>query len=337
MLAVIASSAAPLLMLDGELNVVAVSDSFYSAFEIDPSRTLGQPLSEIGNGEWGKPQLASLLRATISGFSDIETYEMDVNRPSRAPRNVVVTAHKLEYGAGEEVRLLLTIVDVTDARAAELLKDNLLREKAVLLQELQHRVANSLQIISSILLQSARKVQSEETRTHLHEAHNRILSVAEVQKHLAATRLGTVELRPYFTDLCRSIGDSMIRDAKLLSIELSVDDSAANGDVSVSLGLIVTELVINALKHAFPGQQRQGKISVDYHSKGPKWTLSIGDNGIGMPKGEDAHKPGLGTGIVEALTKQLNAEIEVLENHPGTLVRVNALSATQERPVLRVV
>ncbi len=338
MLAVVGSSSAPVLLLDGGLRVIAASTSFYSVFEIDPSHTLGRPLSELGGGEWGRPQLASLLRAAVSGFADIDTYEMDLKRPSREARSVVVTAHKLEYGAGEEIRLLLTIVDVTDARAAELLKDNLLREKAILLQELQHRVANSLQIISSILLQSARNVQSEETRSHLYSAHNRVLSVAEVQKQLAATRLGSVALRPYFTDLCRSIGNSMIHDPKQLSLDVTVDDSAADGDTSVSLGLIVTELVINALKHAFPAH-RSGTIVVDYHSKGLDWWLSVGDDGIGMPKGPDGHKPGLGTGIIEALAKQLDAEIEVSDASPGTLVSVSSMvsGAAQAMPVLRVV
>ena len=154
--------------------------------------------------------------------------------------------------SGESVRLLVAVLDVTDARIAEKLKDDLLKEKAVLLQELQHRVANSLQIIASVLMQSARKVQSEEARSHLHDAHQRVMSVASLQHQLAASHVGDVELRPYFTALCESIGASMIRDHDKLSLDVDVDDSVTNADASVSLGLIVTELVINALKHAFP-------------------------------------------------------------------------------------
>src|SRR3546814_18014176 len=74
----------------------------------------------------------------------------------------------------------------------------------ILLQELQHRVANSLQIIASVLMQSARRVQSEEARGHLHDAHNRVMSIATLQQQLAASRLGDVELRGYFTQLCES-------------------------------------------------------------------------------------------------------------------------------------
>src|SRR3546814_1472945 len=110
----------------------------------------------------------------------------------------------------EQIRLLLSISDVTDARSSEKLKDDLLREKAILLQELQHLVANSLQIIASVLMQSARRVQSEEARGHLHDAHNRVMSIATLQQTLAASRLGDVELRGYFTQLCESLGASLI-------------------------------------------------------------------------------------------------------------------------------
>jgi two-component system, sensor histidine kinase PdtaS len=213
------------------------------------------------------------------------------------------------------------VLDVTDARIAEKLKDDLVKEKAVLLQELQHRVANSLQIIASVLMQSARKVQSEEARSHLHDAHHRVMSIASLQHQLAASAIGDVELRPYFTALCESIGASMIRDHNQLSLNVNIDDSITTADVSVSLGLIVTELVINALKHAFP-DNRSGTIKVNYHAHGPNWTLSVSDNGIGMPKEDVRPKPGLGTNIVQALTAQLNAVIKVSDLNPGTVVSV---------------
>ena len=249
---------------------------------------------------------------------------MDLKADGHMTRKLVVTARKLDYGDANNVRLLLTVSDVTAARRADKLKDDLLREKAILLQELQHRVANSLQIIASVLMLSAKRVQSEETRSHLYEAHERLMSVAAMQKHLAPSRLGDVELRPYLTDLCRTIGASMIRDHDQISLGISADGSVTTADVSISLGLIVTELVINALKHAFPGH-RKGKIAVDYRAEGPSWTLSVADDGVGIDTRVQSQKGGLGTSIVEALAKQLDASVSNTDAAPGTKVIVTSM------------
>ena len=318
-LAVIASSTAPLLLLDGDFKVIAASDSFRTAFQVDPLSHTQPTLFALGRGQWDIPQLRSLLKATADGVAEINAYEMDLAREGAGPRRLVLSARRLEYDEPDEVRILLSVSDVTDARLAEKLKDDLLREKAILLQELQHRVANSLQIIASVLLQSARRASSDETRSHLYDAHSRVMSVASVQQQLAASRLGDVELRRYFTDLCASIGASMIRDHNQITLTVHVDDSVTTADVSVSLGLIVTELVINALKHAFPGR-RKGKISVDYRSTGPDWTLSVEDDGVGMPLDAASSKAGLGTSIVEALARQLHADVVSGSNDPGTTV-----------------
>jgi two-component sensor histidine kinase len=161
------------------------------------------------------------------------------------------------------------------------------------------------QIIASLLMQSARNVQSEEARLHLHHAPHWVLSFAAVQRHLAPASHGDIALSPYFAHLCDSLAASMIFDPKRLSIVTSVDDSVVKVNVSVNLGLIITELVINALKHAFM-EDRHGKITINYRSEGSNWTLSVSDDGIGMPSGADKAKAGLGTGIVEALARHLD-------------------------------
>jgi two-component sensor histidine kinase len=147
------------------------------------------------------------------------------------------------------------------------------------------------------------------------------MSIASVQQQLAVTSLGEVELRSYFGQLCQSISASMISDHNRLALDVQADDSIVSSDDSVSLGLIVTELVINALKHAFP-DSRSGRIAVGYKSQGPNWTLSVGDDGVGMPKDRASAKPGLGTSIVEALARRLKATVQVKDAHPGTLVAV---------------
>ncbi|MDZ7909043.1 MAG: histidine kinase dimerization/phosphoacceptor domain -containing protein [Gemmobacter sp.] len=333
-LAVVVSSHEPLLFLSMDQVIIAASASFCRAFEIDPATLPGRQLSEVGNGEWAMPKLASLLKATAAGSAHIEAYEIDLKRANRKTRNLVVNACTLDDGDKDRIRLLLAVTDVTDARAEARLKDDLVREKAILLQEVQHRVANSLQIIASVLMQSARKVQSEELRGHLHNAHHRVMSIAAVQRQLSISSGGKVEIRSYLTQLCESLGASMIADPDRLSIVVLADDSAVTAEISISLGLIVTELVINALKHAFPDQET-GRIEVGYQATGSNWTLSVKDNGIGMPAGSSAPKAGLGTGIVEALAKNLESELMLSDANPGTAVTISHCGSTDHHEDIR--
>lgn len=321
-LALIASSQTPLLLLDDRFAVVSASASFCSAYDVNPGDIEGLSLSAVGSGEWDVPQLQSLLRATITGNAEVEAYEMNLVREGHPTACVVVNAQRLELGGDQNPMIAFTVTDVTSARLAAKLKDELVQEKQILLQELQHRVANSLQIIASVLMQSARRVQSDETRTHLYSAHNRVMSIATLQKQLAVTSNNEVELRPYLEELCASIGASMIDDPHRISLSSTADDTKATANVSVSLGLIVTELVINALKHAFPEQTQHGNVAVDYASQGDGWTLNVEDDGVGIDKGCGEGTPGLGTGIVDALAKQLGATVTTTDADPGTKVSI---------------
>ena len=319
--AVVVASPQPLVLLDGDLAVTAISRSFADAFEIDAVTAMGAPFLTLGGGEWDIPQLRSLLAVTASGAAAVEAYELDLDAPGRGLRHLVVHAQKLIHVDGGPVRLLVAVSDVTEIRANETLKDDALRENLVLLQEVRHRVANSLQIIASVLLQNARKTQSDETRGHLKDAHNRVMSVAALERQLANTGEGAVELHAYFTTLCESIAASMISDSQRLSLSVTGAEGMIDGRVSVSLGLIVTELVINALKHAFP-RGRAGHIVVDFVFNGPNWILSVSDDGVGMPRDPAKIRTGLGTSIVSALAQQLGAEVVTAPADPGTRVTV---------------
>ncbi|MEY4953464.1 MAG: hypothetical protein RL299_1888 [Pseudomonadota bacterium] len=322
-LALIISSQTPVLLLDSELRIVAASTTFYRDFKITRRCTPREKLADLGGGEWKSPKLAKLLRAIAGGEPQIEAYEMKLVRPDEPDCLLVLGARRLDYQKDDgEVLIVLTVTDVTASRLADQQKDQLLLEKQLLMKELQHRVANSLQIIASVLLQSARKVNSEEARRHLSDAHHRVMSVATLQRQLAITQVGEVTLRSYFSELCDSISASMISEQSQLSLEADVDASIVDARTSVSLGLIVTELVINSLKHAFPGGGRTGRIAVTFRSQESGWVLTVEDDGIGFPKDSTKIKPGLGTGIVEALAGQLDAEVEIADAHPGTRVTI---------------
>jgi chemotaxis protein methyltransferase CheR len=264
-----------------------------------------------------------LLEKIIPEKGVMEGYEVEHEFPGLGHRTMCLNARQVFYEGGADTTILLGIEDVTAQRVLEREKDELLREKDVLLMELQHRVANSLQIIASIILMKARTVQSEETRLHLHDAHRRVISIAAVQQQLHASALGgSVEVAPYLTSLCETLATSMI-DTRPISLTVVGQGGSATSRQAESLGLIVTELVMNALKHAFPDEKTKGKITVAYDTAGTDWKLSISDNGVGKPDGVFAQgKSGLGTGIVKALSHQLDAQVETIAGPKGTTVSI---------------
>lgn len=321
--AMVVNSDTPLIMLDENLTVIAASLSFCRAFGLDCALLPGTSILEIGDGEWDVSRLKSLLRATSSGGVDIDNYEMSLRAAKgRGELCLKLSAHRLKYQGSRDIRLLLTVIDTTEARASQKEMEVLIANNVMLMQELQHRVANSLQIIASVLMQSARRVSNDETRSHLQMAQSRVLSIAKMQKQLSQSGAADVKLRPYLEQLCESIGISMIADPEILTIEVDVVDGDVSSANSVSLGLIVTELVINSLKHAYPVDQG-GTIQVRYVTNSCGWTLEVEDDGVGMPQ---EHKPaavaGLGTNIVEALARQLQARITVADAEPGTRISI---------------
>ena len=314
----------PVLVLDKDLRVIAASRSFYSAFKVSPEDTKGRLLLALGDGQWDIPKLRVLLEKIIPEQGVMEGYEVEHEFPGLGSRTMCLNARQVFYAGGAGTTILLGMEDVTDRRVLEREKDELLRQKDTLLEELQHRIANSLQIIASIILMKARVVQSKETRFHLEDTHKRVLSIAAVQKQLhASAATGAIEIAPYLTQLCESLATSMIGDTRPISLKVIGEGGRATSRQAESLGLIVTELVMNALKHAFPDDKTKGQITVAYDMIGTNWKLAISDNGIGKPAGGFAQeKSGLGTGIVKALAHQLDAQVEYLAGPGGTTVSI---------------
>jgi chemotaxis protein methyltransferase CheR len=313
----------PLIVLDKDLRVVAASRSFYVKFRTDPDHTQGKHFYELGDGEWDIPKLRLLLEKIIPDHGAMDEYEVEHDFPRVGRRVMLLNARIVRYEKAH-TNILLGIEDITVQRDLEREKDLLLRQKDVLLDEVQHRVANSLQIIASIIMMKALSVESEETRRHLHDAHNRVISVAAVQHHLhASAAIGSMEMQPYLSKLCEALAHSMIGEHQLITLNVVGKGGSATCRDAESLGLIVTELVINSLKHAFNADTKNGQIAVSYEVLGTDWKLSVADNGVGKPDGVFAQpKSGLGTGIVKALAKQLDSQVVTLSGSNGTTVSV---------------
>jgi two-component sensor histidine kinase len=330
----------PLLVLDSGFSVLAASRSFYETFKVDPEHTMGCLLYALGDGQWDIPALRLLLETIIPEHVAMNGFEVDHDFPGVGRRIMLLNARKVVYATSSNSTILLAFTDITARRAIEREKESLLErtrdlldQKQVLLQEMQHRVANSLQIIASILMLKARAVTSEETRFHLKDAHQRVISVAEVQSHLHASGgVDQIEVGPYLTKLCASLAASMIGDNQPITLKVVADHGVIGSDKAVSIGLIVTELVINAVKYAFPASRDDARITVTFDGDTEGWTLAVRDNGVGKSDGPAVTTHGgLGTVIVDALVKQLDSRMTVATTH-GMAVEIRHTEALPLRP-----
>ena len=317
----------PLLVLDQDLRVVSANRAFCQTFRMTCQNIEDRAVYALGDGQWDIPALRFLLENIAPHHTVMEGYEVEREFPVIGRRSMLLNAREMVSQRNARKLILLTIEDVTERRAAEQEAAERLRQKEMLLQEMEHRIANSLQIIASILLLKARTVQSEETRMHLRDAHQRVMSVAAVQQQLLASSHGDpVYIGPYLSRLSQALAASMTDDSRPISLEVQAEGGGtASSAEAVSIGLIVTELVINAFKHAFVGNEAAVLVVVTYEAAETSWRLTVSDNGIGTPEGQwDSHKPhpGLGTIIVAALAKQLDARAEVTSSGRGTLVSI---------------
>ncbi|MBU0928044.1 MAG: hypothetical protein KKA67_09865, partial [Spirochaetes bacterium] len=183
-----------------------------------------------------------------------------------------------------------------------------LAEKDVLLKEVHHRVKNNLQIVSSILSIQSGSLDDESAKAAFDECQNRIQAMALV--HEEVYRTGSyVELgmSGYLERICETLSWGRDRGACETAIAVSVDDAAALSlDKAIPCGLVVNELVVNALKHAFPGREL-GAVSVRFSREGAMWRLSVSDDGVG--KAGAVSGEGIGDQLVAGLVAQLNGSI----------------------------
>ena len=191
-----------------------------------------------------------------------------------------------------------------------------LGEKEVLLKEINHRVKNNLQLISSLLSLQSGRIVEEEAREGFKESQNRVSSMALIHEKLYESEdLARIDFVEYIRHLAPNLFHAYGVDSDAIKLKLSVDEVALGVDTAIPCGLIINELISNSLKHAFPGG-RKGEISITLRSQeGDKLTLALRDNGVGLPKDLDfRNTPSLGLQLVNTLTDQLGGTIELSGN-----------------------
>jgi len=330
-LAIVDTLPEPFVVLDDTLHILAGSRCFYEIFKEDPLEVVGQSLFALADGQWDIPGLRRLLQAVVPEHKSVESFEFEQEFANLGKRTFQLNALPIRDEAGDSRMVLLAIKDITERRVAEQEKqrllehtEELLEQQKTLLREMQHRIANSLQIIASILLLKAGSVSSEETKSELRAAHQRVMSVAAVQSHLhASDGIEQIEMGPYLTKLSAGLASSMVGPKQNIDIVVAAGQGALPSSHAVSIGLIVTELIMNAIKYAFPKPRASARIRVTFEKARADWKLTVSDNGVGRLHSESPESStGLGTALIGALAKQLNAQIAEPSAAKGMTVEV---------------
>ncbi|MEH2193904.1 MAG: GAF domain-containing protein [Nostoc sp.] len=219
--------------------------------------------------------------------------------------------------------------ELVQRQKAEVKLRHALAEKEVLLKEVHHRVKNNLQIVSSLLQLQSQTLKDPEAIKVLRESQNRIESISLIHKNLyTSANIGQIDVGDYIQNLAASLLISYQIWPEKIALETDIDSVSLNVDQAIACGLVINELISNALKHAFPNQQA-GKISISLRNISKNIEMTVRDNGIGLPDNLDwTNTDSLGLSLVyDLVTEQLEGNITLERNH-GTVFKIQFTQLT---------
>jgi PAS domain S-box-containing protein len=310
-----------LLVLEPDLTIRFANRSFCQTFEVAQEDTVGRKVHELGKGQWDIPELRAALETIISGRKTIEAFEVDQVFPSIGRRIMRLNARKI-YRPGNKIQqILLAIEDVTERVRLE--REHAIAHEriAMLMQELTHRVKNSLQSIAAMVFIEARSHKSGEGKAALERVSHRIDALGQLYSKLSKSdTVEAVDAATYLDELCRDLIASVDREGeKAIALKIDIESVLLPTDRAIPIGLIVNELVTNAVKYAFPGES-SGTVTVVLKREHGELRLTVADDGKGAdPRRADS---GLGGRLVEGFAQQLGGQVERESGSQGTTVRL---------------
>jgi chemotaxis protein methyltransferase CheR len=310
-----------ILVLEPDLTIRFANRSFYDTFAVAPKHTVGRKLYEIGDGRWDIPKLRTSLETIISGQKTIEAFEVEHFFPSIGRRTMVLNARKV-YRPGNKIQqILLAIEDITERARLEREHAAAHERIGMLLQELTHRVKNSLQFIAAMVMIEARSQKSGEGKAALERVSHRITALGQLYSQLSkADTVEAVDAATYLDELCRDLIASVHKEGDTpIVLKTEIESELLPTDRAIPIGLIVNELVTNAIKYAFPGEAK-GTVMVTLKRTRGELRLTVADDGQGLlPRRADS---GLGGRLVDGFAQQLGGQVERKSDSQGTTVHL---------------
>jgi len=226
---------------------------------------------------------------------------------------------------GRTIAIYGAVQDITERKQAEAQLQASLREKEMLLKEIHHRVKNNLQVVSSLLALQADSVADARARQMFQDSVSRIRAMSLIHERLyRAKDLASIDACEYVRDLVAHLFSLYASPARVVRSYVRVDDLSLGIDTAIPCGLLLTELVSNVLKHAYPPEWgREGRIDVELRAAKEGWlTLTVGDDGVGLPADLDLKQAqSLGLQLVNLLAGQLKGTV-ALDRSAGTTFRI---------------
>ncbi|MBD2102432.1 histidine kinase dimerization/phosphoacceptor domain -containing protein [Leptolyngbya sp. FACHB-261] len=311
--AIFETSPMGIALLDQQQRFVAINEALAEINGISRDQHLSHSVPELFAAS--DPAIVELFQILYATGQPFIAPDMPANVPGREDRRpgFYNVYYLPRTGPNLEVEsVLVYVVDVTERKQAEEQIKASLREKEVLLKEVHHRVKNNLQVISSLLNLQSDQIQDSQALEVFKESQNRVRSMALIHEKLYQSKhLASID----FSDYIRSLTDTLLRSygnsANRIELSMSAGEVLLGIDTAIPLGLIISELVSNALKHAFT-EQEPGMIRVGLHNgSNSELMLTVSDNGIGLPKDFDwQNSESLGLRLVNDLAEQLDGSIE---------------------------
>jgi two-component sensor histidine kinase len=271
-------------------------------------------------------EVSSFARAQLSqGEETAAIHQTETVFVAKSGKEIPISlsASIVQDDDGTEHGVVYVARDLTRRKQAEAQIERSLREKEVLLSEIHHRVKNNLQIISSLLMLQSQETADEGTVQALRTSRNRIQSMAIIHETLYQSEyLAEVDLAECIRKLVDHLAHSYADGSRTISTSVDVGQVSLSADLVIQCGLIINELVSNALKHAFPSGQ-SGEINVAIHPiDGDQVILTVNDNGIGLPPDVSLNgAESLGLQLAAMLIQQIEGKVEV-DRSKGTTFRI---------------
>ena len=300
----------PLLVLDGDLQIIAASRAFYLKFRVDAAQAIGRNLIDLGNGQWANAELVRLLMEVVPDNATIDGYEITHNFPQIGTRTVLLNARKIFQDGNITRTLLLAIEDVTERRLLEAERDRALTQSTQLLEELNHRVMNSMSMIGAVIAMEGRTMSDVDCKAAFVRMRNRIEAIGTLYRTLSRTgAVDRVQVDDYLNAIIRDAVLAMEPSTGAITLDLSASTVELSTRIAVPLGLIVNELATNSLKYAYIGRDT-GKLGLGILSTDDGIQCTFWDDGPGIDVNARVDS-GLGQKLIEAFVEQVG----------GTLIR----------------